>query len=321
VLNEQEQRFIRRSIAHLRWRALRTLSLIVVPLAMVVAFFMWSSSNGLSPKTVWDIVLAKTGIYTLQPEMVTIPPDKNCQKEICEFLMGSTESDPQADKSEQPQHKVHFSKPFKIGRYEVTFDEYQVFAFLIANDGGCKNKAKNEAPHVIEPINDSGWGKGQRPVINVSWDDAQCYAQWLGKKYRLPTEAEWEYAARAGTTTAYYWDDVKAESKEDPKKFAWLTENSDSKTHPVGELKPNAFGLYDTAGNAWEWVQDCWHDNYENAPADGSPWLEKDNGDCTRRVLRGGSWYDESDRMRSASLYWYSPVPRGSDIGFRLAQD
>jgi hypothetical protein len=220
VLNEQEQRFIRRSIAHLRWRALRTLSLIVVPLAMVVAFFMWSSSNGLSPKTVWDIVLAKTGIYTLQPEMVTIPPDKNCQKEICEFLMGSTESDPQADKSEQPQHKVHFSKPFKIGRYEVTFDEYQVFAFLIANDGGCKNKAKNEAPHVIEPINDSGWGKGQRPVINVSWDDAQCYAQWLGKKYRLPTEAEWEYAARAGTTTAYYWYDVKAESKEDPKKFA-----------------------------------------------------------------------------------------------------
>ena len=113
VLNEQEQTFIRRSITHLRWAALRTLSLIIVPLAMVVAFFIWSSNNGLSPKTVWYIVLAKTGIYTLQPEMVAIPPDKDCQKQPCEFLMGSTESDPQADKNEQPQHPVRFNKSFQ----------------------------------------------------------------------------------------------------------------------------------------------------------------------------------------------------------------
>ena len=140
ALNEEEQTFIRRSIAYSRWTALGTLSLIFVPLALVIAFFIWSNSKGLSPKTVWDLVLAKTGIYTLQPEMVTIPSDKDCQKQPCEFMMGSTKSDLQANINEQPPHPVRFIRPFKIGRYEVTFDEYQVFAFLIASDGGCVDK-------------------------------------------------------------------------------------------------------------------------------------------------------------------------------------
>jgi formylglycine-generating enzyme required for sulfatase activity len=313
VLNEQEQSFIRRSITHLRWAALRTLSLIIVPLVMVVAFFMWSSNNGLSPKSGWGIVLAKAGILTLQPEMVVIPPDKDCQKQPCEFRMGSTESDLQANKNEQPQHPVRFSNPFKISRYEVTFDEYQVFAYLIASDDGCMDK------HPVEAINDNGWGKSTRPAINVSWQDAQCYAQWLSKKtkknYHLPTEAQWEYAARAGTTSDYYWGEGEA------KDFAWFTENSDSKTHSVGELKPNAFGLYDMSGNVWEWVQDCWHENYDQAPGDGSPWQEQNNGDCTRRVQRGGSWYIYQVPLRSALRDGYDPDYRYSTTGFRLAQD
>ena len=282
---------------------------------MVVAFFMWSSSNGLSPKTVWYVVLAKTGIDILQPEMVTIPPDKDCQKQPCEFLMGSTESDPQANENEQPQHRVSFNKSFKISKYEVTFDEYQVFAFLISSDGGCVDK------HELGPINDFGWGKDNRPVINVSWQDAQCYAQWLSKKtkknYHLPSEAQWEYAARASANppSDYYWGQGEA------KEYAWFTDNSGDKTHPVGELKPNAFGLYDMSGNVWEWVQDCWHDNYKEAPDDGSAWEKQNGGDCARRVLRGGSWDDRPGDLRSAYRFGYYPDNRNNNIGFRLAQD
>ena len=314
VLSREEQTFIRRSISHLRWVALRTLSLIIVPLALVVAFFIWSGNNGLSSRAVWYVFLAKAGIYTLQPEMVAIPPDKDCQKQACEFLMGSTESDPQADKNEQPQHLVRFNKAFAFGRYEVTIDEFQVFAFLIASEGGCANK------NFLNYINDSGWKGGMRPVINVSWQDAQCYAQWLsrktGKNYHLSTEAQWEYAARAGTKSKYYWDDVK----EDPNNFSWFAENSDSKTHPVGEKKPNAFGLYDTAGNVFEWVEDCWHENYRDAPTDGKAWQEQNNGDCSHRVLRGSSWDGYTSNLRSANRarvrpslplrpYWLSSGP------------
>jgi formylglycine-generating enzyme required for sulfatase activity len=315
VLNEQEQTFIRRSIAHLRWAVLRTLSLIVVPLAMVVAFFMWSSNNGLSPNTGWHVLLAKAGIYTLQPEMVVIPPDKDCQKQPCEFLMGSTESDQQANKNEQPQHLVRFSKPFKISKYEVTFDEYQVFAFLISSNGGCVDK------HVLEPINDSGWGKDNRPVINLSWQDAQCYAQWLSKKtkknYHLPSEAQWEYAARASANppSVYYWGQGEA------KEYAWFNDNSGFKTHPIGELKPNAFGLFDMSGNVFEWVQDCWHESYDQAPGDGSAWEKQNGGDCESRVLRGGSWNYEQGTLRSAYRSGYYLANLYYTIGFRLAQD
>ena len=109
----------------------------------------------------------------------------------------------------------------------------------------------------------------------------------------------------------------KAEAKD----FAWFNENSEDKTHPVGKKKPNAFGLYDMSGNVWEWVQDCWHDNYDQAPGDGSAWQEQNNGDCSRRVLRGGSWDDRPDDLRSAYRYRGYPGYRTHDIGFRLAQD
>jgi len=168
-------------------------------------------------------------------------------------------------------------------------------------------------------IEDEGWDKVKQPIINVSWDDAQCYARWLskktGKKYRLPTEAEWEYAARAGTTTEYYWD------KQDINGFAWYEVNSGRKRHPVGEKKANQFGLYDMSGNVYEWVQDCWHDNYEGALSDGSAREEANQGDCGRRVLRGGSWKFRWWDLRSAYRGSSRPDYRTSFIGFRLAQD
>ncbi len=326
-LNAQEKAFIEKSLRHSKWATAKILLSVLLPISLLAGFFIWSANNNLSPKVGIYVLLAKTDIYILQPDMVSIPPDTDCQKEPCDFLMGSTEADPQAEKIEQPQHPVRFNKPFKIGRYEITFDEYQVFASLIASEGGCEVTDKNEPPHEIGAINDSGFGKGNRPVMYVSWEDAQCYAQWLsgktGKNYHLPTEAQWEYSARAGTTAPYYWNDGQAETKNDPKDYAWYAENSDQQTHPVGIKKSNAFGLYDMSGNVYEWVQDCWHDNYKNASKDGSAGQAQDNGDCARRVLRGGSCGNFPDALRSAARSGFNPDFRDDClvIGFRLAQD
>jgi len=224
----------------------------------------------------------------IEPEMMIIP--------VGRFQMGGDFND-----EEKPVHTVIFAKPFFIAKNLVTFDQYDLFA----------QATKRQLP------SDNSWGRVQRPVINVSWEDATAYASWLsklsGKSYRLPSEAEWEYAARSNTTTEYYWD-----GQGEAKDFAWLDDNSDSKTHPVAEKKPNAFGLYDMSGNVWEWVQDCWNDNYQNAPIDGSAW---ESLSCSCRVLRGGSWYNEQDLLRSAYRDRFLPGIRNNDIGFRLAQD
>ena len=230
------------------------------------------------------------------PEMLIIPAGT--------FMMGSLEQDKNAYDTEKLQHQVTIKRPFAIGRCEVTFADYALFA----------HADKLEMP------GDEGWGQHDRPVINVRWEDAQAYVRWLsqatGRRYRLPTEAEWEYAARAGTATNYYWDD-----QQNINDFAWYRENSDDKTHPVGEKKANKFGLYDMSGNVWEWVQDCWHDHYEAAPVDGSAWEEANEGDCGRRVLRGGSWSNIPGNLRSANRFSRPPDSRYDLIGFRLAQD
>jgi formylglycine-generating enzyme required for sulfatase activity len=182
-------------------------------------------------------------------------------------------------------------------------------------------------------------------VINVSWSEAVDYAKWLsketGKKYRLPTEAEWEYAARAGTTTRRYWgDDVdyreackyanvfdRGSEKELKARYGitwdpFACEDGYAETAPVGSFKPNALGLYDMLGNVYEWVQDCWHDGYDNkAPRDGSAWVEKDGGDCGLRVIRGGSWGTEPRGVRVSLRFRGSAGNRVDSIGFRLAQD
>ena len=205
---------------------------------------------------------------------------------------------------EKPVHKVMIAKPFAIGRREVTFDEWDA----CVSAGGCKYSP-----------DDRGWGRGKRPVIDVSWDDAQAYVNWLSrttaKRYRLPTEAEWEYAARAGTPANFSWGrDVGANNAncED------CSPTPARRTVPVGSFRPNGFGLYDTSGNVAEWVQDCWNDNYRNAPKDGAVWT---TGQCGQRVLRGGSFASRSNQIRSGSRFRYDRDVRYYANGFRILRE
>jgi formylglycine-generating enzyme required for sulfatase activity len=314
-LTQAEQRFIRDSSANLKRAWAKTIALVLLCLSPLAGFVWWSAGKGLSPQEAWYALLAKYDVYIPEPDMLTIPPDRDCAKPACEFMMGSPE-DANLPKEEKPPHRVSFNKAFKISRYEITFHQYQVFAVLEAEEHACVIDGK---PHQIGPVNDSGWGKGQQPAIYVSWEDAQCYVQWLnrktGKRYHLPSEAQWEFAARAGTSGDYSW------VWENPDEFAWFVENSGARAHPVGGRKPNPFGLYDTSGNVMEWVEDCWHENYRHAPIDGKAWLEQDQGDCGRRVLRGGASWFKLNILRSATRFWRYSGYRNDEVGFRLAQD
>jgi formylglycine-generating enzyme required for sulfatase activity len=231
------------------------------------------------------------------PEMVVIPAGR--------FRMGDIQSKRGDD--ERPVREVTIQRSFAMGRYEVTFDQYDEFV----------KATGRKLP------DDEGLGRGSQPVIRVSWNDAVAYAAWLsgqaGKRYRLPTEAEWEYAARAGTETTYWWgNDIKqglancrtCGSKWDGKSTA-----------PVGSFKPNAFGLFDTSGNVSEWVQDCRHENYQGAPSDGSAWEEKDGGHCGVRGIRGGMWLWAHNNVRSSVRFWNRPSFSGRALGFRLVRE
>ena len=232
------------------------------------------------------------------PEMVVIPAGK--------FRMGDIQG--KGRKDEQPVHEVHMRKPIAFSRYEITFDQYDEFAKAMGRD----------LP------DDEGFGRGRRPVIRVSWNDAVDYAAWLsqqtGKHYRLPTEAEWEYAARAGTETAYWWGN---EMKQGLANCMSCGSRSDSRqTAPVGSFKPNPFGLYDTAGNVREWVQDCWHENYQGAPSDGSAWEKAHNGNCNSRVHRGGAFRSVNKaNVRSSSREKYRAGARPGHVGLRLVRE
>ena len=220
-------------------------------------------------------------------EMVGLPAGQ--------FLMGSPDSDPDARDNEKPQHQVKVNS-FAIGKYPVTQAQYQ--AVMGTNPSRFQNNPQN-------------------PVENVSWDDAQAFCRKLsqitGKTYRLPTEAEWEYACRAGTTTRFYFGDDANQLGD----YAWYKGNSQQTTHPVGQKKPNAWGLYDMSGNVWEWCEDDWHDNYIGAPKDGSAWLK--NGNDNRSPLRGGSWYNVPANCRSAYRnFTYRPDYSLINDGFRV---
>ena len=239
------------------------------------------------------------------------------------FLMGSPEDEPGRFSNEGPRHEVRIERRFALGVTEVTFDDYDRFA----------RATGRTLPE------DEGWGRGNRPVINVSWEDARAYAAWLGEqtgqRYRLPSEAEWEYAARAGTRTRYFWgDDPEAgqacrfangydrtgKTKHD---FPWPhfdCEDGAANTAPVDRYDRNAFGLADMLGNVWEWTADCWHENYANAPLDGTAWREADGGDCGQRVVRGGGWDFRPENLRAAFRF---RVPSGVavvNLGFRVAR-
>lgn len=197
-------------------------------------------------------------------------------------------------------------KSFTLGKYEVTFEEYDRFAIATGR----------------RLAEDQGWGRGHRPAINVSWDDAKAYAEWLSKqtstRYRLPTESEWEYAARSGAKQEAWAGTSEASQLGE---YAVFSENSGNRTAEVGTKTKNGFGLYDLSGNVWEWVEDCAHSTYDGAPQDGSAWLKTNGGDCGQRVFRGGSWYDVPVYLRPSYRFRNSADYRNYNIGFRLAQD
>jgi formylglycine-generating enzyme required for sulfatase activity len=229
------------------------------------------------------------------PAMIVIPAGK--------FTMGSPEHELDREASEGPQHDVTVAKPFAGSKFEVTFDEWD--ACVAA--GACPRATDH-------------WGRRAMPVINVSWSDAKQYVVWLsrltGKEYRLLTEAEWEYAARAGTNTRYSWGDDPSIGNANCNGCGsqWDLQQ----TAPVGSFKPNALGLYDMHGNVWEWVEDSWHENYDGAPTDASAWLQ--GGDPSYRVVRGGSWRNESELVRAAVRDRRNSNVQFDTLGFRVAR-
>ena len=229
------------------------------------------------------------------PEMIVIPAGS--------FMMGSPATEPERDKDEGPQRRVTI-EPFAIGKTEVTFAQWDA----CVTAGGCNGYTPS----------DEGWGRGSRPVVNVSWKDAQVYIDWLerktGKPYRLPSEAEWEYAARAGATTRYAFGDAIT-----PKDANYGS--NVGKTTEVGAYPANAWGLYDMHGNVWEWVEDIYHDSYKGAPTDGSAWTDGERTDSSRdRVIRGGSWNYLPWFLRSAYRGGDYPDNRYGYLGFRVAR-
>jgi formylglycine-generating enzyme required for sulfatase activity len=244
-------------------------------------------------------------LFAFEPEMVLIPAGS--------FLMGSSANEPERTNNEGPQHQVQVPA-FELGNYEVTFEQWDACVTF----GGCTHRP-----------GDRGWGRGTRPVINVSWDDAQEYVKWLstrtGKHYRLPSEAEWEYAARAGTTTPFSTGNcitttqANYDGNDDYAGCGAKTGFYLRQTQPVGSYPANRWGLYDMHGNAREWVQDCWHDSYIGAPQDGSAWLDV-CGTSGRRVLRGGSCFSYPQILRSAYRFGNVSVYRSMLLGFRVAR-
>ena len=242
------------------------------------------------------------------PEMIPLPAGS--------FVMGSPRHEAGRFGNEN-QHVVDIARPFAMARFDVTFADWDA----CVADGGCSHKPS-----------DQGWGRGIWPVINITWNDAQSYVSWLSRKtgaqYRLPTEAEWEYAARAGTTTSRWWGDgiTRADAKYGPdecpqqKNCGGVASGPGQwpNTAPVGSFAPNPFGLYDMVGNVWKWTADCWHGDYDGAPLDGSAW---DEPGCKRRVIRGGSWTDVPNYIRSATRSGMPSDLRKNYLGLRVVRE
>jgi formylglycine-generating enzyme required for sulfatase activity len=286
----------------------------VVSALLLAAVSSWWTV-GVTPRDGLMMLGLRVGLVTPELDMIELPAGV--------FKMGSTEPErqwaidqgtrPEWVASEAPQHEVEIRHPFAISKYEVTFDDWD----LCVADGGCNGYRPS----------DLGWGRGRRPVINVSWDDAKVYVDWLSKvtdePYRLLTEAEWEYAARAETTAPFSLpapdgsDDITGKGLANCNGCG--SEWGGRRTALVGSFPANRFGLHDTAGNVWEWVEDCGHDSYaeEGRPDDGSAWV---SGDCGQRVLRGSSWDLTPQSLRSAFRLPTLTDFRLNQFGFRVAR-
>jgi formylglycine-generating enzyme required for sulfatase activity len=267
----------------------------------VIVLSIWGTDSWLRNREMnWNVLriwtLAQVGMYD-GPPMVVIPAGP--------FEMGDSDCTAGDKRSSCPPHSVAM-RSFRMAKYEVTFDEYS--AFVLERDD-----IKLPPPY-------EGWDRGSRPVIKVSWEDARAYAEWLNKivarnkTFRLPTEAEWEYACRAGSRTRFYTGETETHLHQ----AGWYATHAGDQTHPVGAKAPNAFGLYDMHGNVWEWVEDDWHTSYTGAPNDGSAWIDTPRG--PGRVVRGGAWSSKAWTCRSAMRFKDQPAYRALDVGFRLSR-
>ena len=270
---------------------------------------VWRHRGGAGSKA--RLIVETTKPPFPMPEMVVIPAGR--------FWMGSPDPDGVGFSEAKPLHSVSIES-FGLSKYEVTFEEYDAFTDATGR----------------ERVHDAGWGRGRRPVINVSWQDAVAYTQWLssqtGENYRLPSEAEWEYAARAGSTTKYSWGNAIGVNRANCNDCG--SQWDDKKTAPVGSFSANRWGVHDMHGNVLEWVQDCWNSNYRGAPTDGSAW-ESEAGDCgmkrifgmmmpkAGRVLRGGSWGSGGEFRLWSEFRENSDgivIGRHNGVGFRVAR-
>jgi formylglycine-generating enzyme required for sulfatase activity len=293
--------------------------------AIIVGLVCWINQSYIAGQWRWLTVTGPYAAAQVRPHVLTAEQEqalkpgqsfKECARDCPEmvvvpagsFMMGAPATEHQAFgyATQIPRYTVTIAKPFAVSKYEVTFADWDA----CVTGGGC---------NAYKP-NDWGWGHGQQPVINVNWDDAQQYVAWLsqvtGRTYRLLSEAEYEYAARGGTQTAYPWgDDIgKNNANCNGCGSKW---DSRHRTAPVGSFAPNQFGLYDMVGNVWARVEDCYSDSYNGAPTDGSA---RTGGDCYNRVLRGGSWMNDPRFLRSASRDWARSGNRWNTIGFRVAR-
>ena len=269
------------------------------------------------------------------PEMVVIPAGA--------FLMGSPQSEGDRDDNEGPQRRVTIGKPFALGRFELTIDQFVAFVTETGYDAGNACDLWQDGSFAERPgysFRKTNFPQtGAHPAPCLSWDDAKAYLAWLsgktGRAYRLPSEAEWEYAARAGTTGRFHFGDNEADYcrhgngvdatalAEVPgaKEKGWDAlpcRDGHAFTAPVGSFAPNAFGLHDTHGNVFEWVQDCWNDSFKDAPIDGSAWL---TGDCSIRVQRGGAWGYPRTYLRIAVRGRQGQAYRYINAGVRVARE
>jgi formylglycine-generating enzyme required for sulfatase activity len=291
----------------------------VLGFCVVAGFTAWFNQNYLLEQwrsffTIRPYLMTEVSpfVLTSEAERAKQPLDgfRECRKECPlmivlpagEFTMGSPMGEKGRNDDEGPQHKVVIAKRFAVSKYEVTFDDWDTCVAY----GGCPS------------AKDMGWGRGQRPVIQISWHDAQRYVAWLSritnKPYRLLSEAEWEYAERAGTQTAYSWGDEIGQEKANCSDCGSPWHNQ---TAPVDSFSPNAFGLHNMHGNVWEWVEDCYHADYGGAPPDGSA---QTSGACSGRVARGGGWWSDPVDLRSAARMKLNPDDQGENLGLRVAR-
>jgi formylglycine-generating enzyme required for sulfatase activity len=316
-LQDVDRKFVALSVEHERaerrqaGRMRALVGLLAVGIVAGVGYAGWSNRSYLTVRLV-DLadVLPRRALTAsdLQPGK-TFSDCSHCPEMIIvpagEFWMGSRADEKGHQDTESPRHKVVIAKAFAVSRFEVTFAEWDACFYL----GGCSYLP-----------GDQGWGRGRQPVVNVSWDDVQKYVSWIarrtGKPYRLLSEAEWEYAARAGSDTAYSWGDEIGRGNANCESCGSKWDNR--QTAPVGSFTANAFGLHDMHGNVWEWVQDCFRHNYDGAPTDGLP---NEVGDCSTRVIRGGSWSTGPQTLRAADRVWQPRNFRASSSnGFRVAR-